>query len=65
VPENQSRGRQLIIQGDCNIKNILVLGINILLRVIELQKKKSASLAFFKGVEVNIWGLKINQEAGR
>jgi hypothetical protein len=41
------------------------LGINILLQVIELRKKKDAYLAIFKGVEVNIWGLKINQEGCR
>jgi hypothetical protein len=41
----------------------LHLNVNILLRVIELDKKKGSYLAVFKDVERKLWCLKFNQEA--
>jgi hypothetical protein len=61
----QSRGRTSIIQGDCITIIFLVWGIIILLRVIELRKKKGSYFPVFKGVEGKLLGLKFNPEAGR
>jgi hypothetical protein len=63
--KNQSWGRLSILQEDCIQKNISVLGINILLRVIELQTKKGSYSAVFKAVEVKILRLKFNLGARR
>jgi hypothetical protein len=61
----QSGGRASKIQGDCIAINFLVWGIIILLRVIELRKKKGSYFPVFKGVEGKLLGLKFNPEAGR
>jgi hypothetical protein len=60
----QSWGGLSILQEDCIQKNISVWGINILLRVIDLWKKKGSYSAVFKAVEGKILGLKFNLGAG-
>jgi hypothetical protein len=45
-------------------KNVSFWGINILLRVIELRKKKGSYSAVFEAVENKLWCLKFNLEDG-
>jgi hypothetical protein len=61
----QSRDLPSILQGDCIQKNISVAGINILLWVIELYKKKGSYLVVFEAAEWKNVCLKFNQETSR
>jgi hypothetical protein len=61
----QSGGQPLILQRDCIQKNILVWGINILFRVIELRKKKGSYSAVFEAVEGKPSYLTFNLETSR
>jgi hypothetical protein len=60
----QSGGWPSILQGDCNPEKCIIWGINILLPVIELRKKKGSYLAVFEAVERKRWCFKFNLEDG-
>jgi hypothetical protein len=60
----QSGGWPSILKQDCLTKIISVWGINILLRVIEVLKKKGSYSDVFMGVEGKLFCLKFNLEFG-
>jgi hypothetical protein len=64
VLQIQSGGWPSILQGDCNPEKCIIWGINILLLVTELRKKKGSYTAVFEAVERKLWCLKFSLEAG-